>query len=100
MTGFAGRPTCDVGGYRNDANGCPADYPSGSKNATKLSTGCFAVSKNASAAVGSDFHCFLSCDRAASPGSPDHDADAACPGDATCRPGVSRLRHVGVCGYD
>ena len=93
-------PTCDVGGYRVEDNGCPKDHPWGSKDAAKLSTTCLAVSANATAKVGSDFHCVLSCDRAAPTTAKDPAADAACPDGARCVVGHTRLLHVGICAYD
>ena len=94
-----GAPACAVGGYRNDDNGCPADHAE-SPHPGALSTTCLALSPDADAPVGSDFHCVLTCDRTASLTSPDADADAACPGDGKCVPGHTRLLHVGICLYD
>lgn len=99
MLAPGGAPTCDVGGYRNEANGCPADHAK-SPDAAALSTTCLAISAETDAPVGSDFHCVLSCDRTASLTSPDPTADAACPGTGRCVAGHTRLLHVGICVYD
>ena len=93
-------PTCAVGGYRNVENGCPADHPWSPGDATKLSTTCLAVSGNATAKVGADFHCVLTCDREMSATAKDPEADAACPRGARCVVGHTRLLHTGVCLYE
>jgi len=97
MLDESGKRTCSVGGYRAD-NGCPSDHPF-SPESDRLSTTCLAISDNATAAVGDDFHCLLSCDRGASQTTSDPADDAACPGDSVCAVGPTRLRHVGVCVY-
>ena len=99
-TGRSGAPTCAVGGYRNVENGCPADHPWSPGDATKLSTTCLAVSGNATAKVGTDFHCVLTCDREMSATAKDPEADAACPRGARCVVGHTRLLHTGVCLYE
>lgn len=99
-TGRSGAPTCAVGGYRNVENGCPADHPWSPGDDTKLSTTCLAVSGNATAKVGTDFHCVLTCDREMSATAKDPEADAACPRGARCVVGHTRLLHTGVCLYE
>ncbi len=89
------RGQCKAGGYRQKHNGCPA----GPQGQSAVFSTCLAKARNASAAVGSEFHCFLACDRAATKTDPDPDADSACPPGATCMAGHLRFDHVGICVY-